>query len=110
MNQVRTGVKQVLGFGLEGALCNRADCHGIAAWRIGAAVWASGTEHLADNCVRLQFPLFVCDRCKEKTTIDDIVNAAGWRQIRRHVMSQGKAAPDRSTLKIEFLPVLMGRA
>ncbi len=98
------------GFGVEQAICNRTDCGGIAAWRIGAKVWARGTPHFSDNCVVVRFPLLVCDPCKDKTKIDDMVDDQGWRKIVKSVRKSGKPAPERSSLVLDFAPLLMGRA
>ena len=111
MSDISTAVSKALGTNNTVAgLCTRQECAGIAEWQVGAQVWAQGAVQLPYNCVEIKFPLFICDECKRVTTIDEIVDARGWRQIRRAVRSQGRATPDRNSLKIVFSPLLMGSA
>ena len=108
---LRNAVKGALGgFGTANSRCDRDDCNGIAAWRVGARVWARGSEHRDDNCVHLRFPLVCCDACKETTTAADIVDHPGWAKIEKALRMRGKATPDRSSLKMAFEPLAMARA
>ncbi len=110
MTQLRASVKNILGFTEAGALCMRPRCKGIAAWRIGAVMWEPGTGHYPDNCARVRFNLYVCDHCKELTTLADIVDDRCWKQICRTMRADGHARPDRASLALEFIPLMMARA
>ncbi len=94
------------GRDVQRLLCSRGDCVGHARWRVHARVWARGVEHRVDNYVELTFPLVVCDQCKSTTTVPDIVDNHGWRQIVHAVKMRHKAKPDRSSLWLYFQPVL----
>ena len=110
MNQaVQAAVRQSLkgnGHDVQRLLCSRPGCVGTARWRVHARVWPRGAEHRSDNYVAVRFPLVVCDGCKETTTVADIVDNNGWRQIVQVVKLRHKAKPDRSSLWLYFQPVI----
>ena len=103
--------KRFAGFDINAAICRREGCGAIAEWTVGAMVWAKGEKHRSfDNCVNLRFPVSVCNPCREKTKISDLVNNQGWRKIVQAVQGQGRAAPERSSLTLVFEPIPRGRA
>ena len=117
MNQiVRKAVTLALGprvvplFDVAEALCSRSNCGGIAAWSVGARVWARKTEPGEDNYVSLRFPLTVCDLCKATIDIHSIIDNRGWRRIVKTLQEHGMADPDRTSLQLEFEPLPMGTA
>lgn len=87
----------------------RAGCDGVATSRVGAWVWALNAPHLPNNCVRIKFNLWVCDGCRGTTVIEEVVDDPGWIRICKSVRKQGKATPDRRSLKIMFDPLLLAR-
>ena len=115
-NALRGAVLVALGrqprpcFDAAKAVCSRAKCDRIAEWRVGARTWAHKTEHLEDNYISLQFPLIVCDSCKAKVVLADIIDNRGWGKIARLLRAQGFANPDRTSLQMEFEPLLTGTA
>ncbi len=107
---VALGLRQEPCFDVAKAVCSRTKCDRIAEWRVGARAWAHKTKHLEDNYVSLQFPLNVCDSCKAKVVLADIINNRGWVMIVRSLRANGFANPDRASLQLEFEPLLMGTA
>jgi len=118
MNEVDIAVARALGtnkgfagFDINAAICRRDGCGAIAEWMVGAMVWAKGEKHRSfDNCVNLRFPLSVCNPCREKTKISDLVNNQGWRKIVQAVKGHNKIAPDRTSFTLVFEAVPRGRA
>ena len=114
MNNVLRGAVSVAlglpGFHVTEALCSRDTCFGIAEWRVGARVWARKTAHRQNNYVSFRFPLNVCDSCKAKVVLADIIDNRGWGKIARSLRAHGFANPDRASLQMEFEPLLMGAA
>ena len=113
---VRRAVTVALGpqvvplFDVAEALCSRSQCGGIAAWSVGARVWRRKTERRQDNYVSVRFPLTVCDWCKEKIIMPDIIDNQGWQQIVKELRAQGWADPDRTSLQFEFEQLAVGTA
>ncbi len=107
---VALGLRQEPCFDVAKAVCSRTKCDRIAEWRVGARAWAHKAEHRQNNYVSLQFPLNVCDSCKAKVVLADLIDNRGWGKIARLLRAQGFANPDRASLQLEFEPLLMGTA
>lgn len=73
-------------------------------------VWTRKTEHRQDNYVGVRFPLTVCDSCKAKITVLDLMDNRGWRQIVKKLRARGHTDPDRTSLQLDFEPIAMGTA
>lgn len=114
MNKTLRGAVKVAlgfpGFDVAEALCSRSNCGGIAAWRVGVRAWAPKTVHRQNNYISIQFPLTVCDSCKAKVVVPDVIDNRGWRKIVKAVRSRDLAKPDRTSLQLEFEPLSMGTA
>ena len=92
------------------SICSRSDCGQIAAWRVGMRAWAHQTEHLDDNYMSVGFGLTVCDSCRPKVVISDLVDNRGWRKIVQHMRARGFTEPNRNSLQLKFEPVMTGTA
>ncbi len=110
--QVRAAVQKAMyGFDIATALCQIKACTGIAAWRVGASVWfPDTTEYRPDNCVNVNFQLYVCDACRVTIELRHVVDDRGWQRIARAVRQSGHSTPDRASLKLRCTPLKMARA
>lgn len=111
MSQVSIAVQSALNMPAPTGLCNRLNCGGIAGWRVILRTWAKGEkDRRDDNGLVLLLPLYVCDACRKKTVITDIVTNQSWRKIVRQLRAEGKADPERAHLELHFEPLVAGRA
>jgi len=86
--------------------CDRKDCPRLPSWQVGLKIWAKGFPRTPSTAIHCEIGLFLCDPCGRDTKPEDILNDASFELLERAARINGKAEPDRSSAKVELLPIL----
>ena len=85
--------------------CNQQGCENPGVWTAMIRIWASNLPQDSHDPIVMPFPLRICEEHKATLGIDDFMDDAGFDYISHAMQSFGKAALDRSTAKLSWIPL-----
>ena len=79
--------------------CDRKNCDGVGNWMPILEMHVKGYKGVP---ALVAFNLRVCDQCKAKLKVEDLVDDSGWIRLAGDFTSRGLAAPTRKLTKIRW--------
>lgn len=83
-------------------ICDRTNCLGDARW---TPVLELRTKGHKGPPALFHIPVCICNECKPKTEIDDLMTDEGWKQLCEAIKGQGREKPTRKLTKIRWKEV-----
>lgn len=85
--------------------CDRAGCSRPAFGRVSVLVFSAG-DLKRTRGARLWTALLVCSTCARRLSPRDVISDAGWEEVCRSFLAEGRVPPRREAAQVLVQPVV----